>query len=371
VIVTFTVIAGLVTPPEEGVIMTDEVLGAAGPPEQPATTTNTSIAPAIPIRVRKRRAEGIMNSRAIASIMKITCRSNADGGTFMDCGGTVKDDAMSIPFIVVPAIGLAVMFGTEHEVINALPGVHVKDTAPVNPPSPITVTANVPDPPLATVTEETAVTEKSYAVPASGTVLTLPPVCVIVSAPVTGPGGVAATGPKVTLTMQGVPFAAITIGKLPLLQAAVLEVSAKTAGAAAIAEILSGKLPLFPIETIIGILVCVSRVPGKVRLFGVRVMLEAVPEPVPLSATTNGWFGPSSASTMSNVAETAPAIAGVKITPIVQEAPPASGVAHGVVPLAVPTKSGLVLVGGRVKPIGFAVLFVIVTYWGCDGAATS
>src|SRR5271156_7112036 len=254
VMVTVTVIAGLVTPPEEGVIMMDEVLGAGGPPEQPATSTNTSIAPAIPIRVRKRRTEGFMNSRAIASIMKITCRSNADGGTFMDCGGTVKDDAMSIPFIVVPAIGLAVMFGTEHEVINALPGVHVKDTAPVNPPSPITVTANVPDPPLATVTEETAVTEKSYAVPASGTVLTLPPVCVIVSAPVTSPGGVAATGPKVTLTMQGVPFAAITIGKLPLLQAAVLEVSAKTAGAAAIAEILSGKLPLFPIETIIGIL---------------------------------------------------------------------------------------------------------------------
>src|SRR5580658_5454971 len=88
VIVTLTVIAGLVTPPEEGVIMTDEVLGAGGPPEQPATSTNTSIAPAIPIRVRKRRTEGIINSRAIASIMKITCRSSADGGTFMDCGGT-------------------------------------------------------------------------------------------------------------------------------------------------------------------------------------------------------------------------------------------------------------------------------------------
>ena len=75
-----------------------------------------------------------------------------------------------------------------------LPGVHVKATAPVNPPNPVTVTANMPDMPLATVTEETAVTEKSHAGPFSGTLLTLPPVWVIVSAPVTGPGVVVATG---------------------------------------------------------------------------------------------------------------------------------------------------------------------------------
>jgi hypothetical protein len=84
VMVTFTVMAVLVTPPEEGVIMMVEVLGAGGPPEQPATSTNTSIAPAMPTRVRNRRTEGIINSNAIASTMKITCRSNADGGTFMD-----------------------------------------------------------------------------------------------------------------------------------------------------------------------------------------------------------------------------------------------------------------------------------------------
>jgi hypothetical protein len=67
---------------------------------------------------------------------------------------------------------------------------------------------------------------------------------------------------------------------------------------------------------------------------------------------------------MFRVPDAAPAIAGVKITPIVQEAPPASGVVHGVRPLAVPTKSGFVLVGGSVKPMGFEVLFVIVTNWG-------
>lgn len=369
--VTFTVMAALVTPPEEGVIMMVEVLGAGGPPEQPATSTNISIAPAIPTRVRNLRTVGIMNSRAIASIMKITCLNNPDGGTFMDCGGTAKDAAVRVPFAAVPGAGAALMFGTAHEVISALPGVHMKATAPVNPPNPVTVTVNVPDMPLGTVTDEAAVTEKSHAVPDSGTVLTFPPVCVIVRAPVTGPGGVAATGPKVTLTMQGVPFAAITIGKLPLLQAAVVEVSAKTAGAAAIAEILSGKLPLLPIETSMGALVCVSKVPGKVRLVGARVMLGAVPEPVPVRATCIGCAGPSRASTMFSVADTAPAIAGVKITPIVQEAPPASGVAHGIEPLAVPAKSGLVLVGGRVKPMGFEVLFVTVTNCGCEGAATS
>src|SRR5271170_4022514 len=104
---TFTVMAGLVTPPEDGVIMMVEVLGAGGPPEQPATSTNISIAPAMPTRVRNRRTVGIMNSRAIASIMKITCRNNADGGTFMDSGGTIKADAMRLPFIVVPGAGAA------------------------------------------------------------------------------------------------------------------------------------------------------------------------------------------------------------------------------------------------------------------------
>ena len=366
---TFTVMAVLVTPPEEGVIMTDEVLGAGGPPEQPATSTNTSIAPAIPIRVRKRRTEGIMNSRAIASMMRITCRSNADGGTFRDCGGTAKDAAMRFPFAVVPGAGAALMFGTAHEVINALPGVHVKATGPVNPPNPVTVTANMPDMPEGTVTEETAVTEKSHAVPFSGTLLTLPPVWVIVSAPVTGPGVVVADGLKLTWTIQAAPPGAITIGKLPLLQ--VLELSVNTPVPALIAEILSGKFPLLPIETGEGPLVVVSRAPGKVRLVGLNVMLGAFALPVPVSATCIGCVGPSKASTMFRVPDTAPPAAGVKITPIVQEAPPGSGVVHGVMPLAVPTKSGFVLVGGSVKPIGFAVLFVIVTYWGCDGVATS
>ena len=366
--VTFTVIAVLVTPPEDGVIVRVEDLEPPPPPPlQPATSTNTIMAPNIPRRVRNRRASGSMNSRPIAIMMKSTCRSNADGGTFMDCGGTIKADAVMEPLTVVPGAGAALAFGTEHEVIN-IPGVQVKATAPVKPPSPVTTTGNEPVAPLATLMAA-AETEKSHAVPVSGTVLTLPPVCVIVSAPVTGPGVVVAEGLKLTWTIQAAPPGAITIGKLPPLQE--VELSVNTPVPALIAEMLSGKLPLLPIETGKGPLVAVSRAPGNVRLVGLRVMLGAFALPVPVSATCIGWDGPSRASTMFRVAATTPGFAGVKITPIVQEAPPASGVVHGIGPLAVPAKSGLVLVGGRVKPIGFEVLFVIVTYWGCEGVATS
>ena len=65
---------------------------------------------------------------------------------------------------------------------NQHAGVHVKDTDPVNPPNPVMITGNVPVTPLATVMAA-AVTEKSHAGPVSGTVVTLPPVCVIVRVP--------------------------------------------------------------------------------------------------------------------------------------------------------------------------------------------
>src|SRR5271170_3533466 len=151
--VTFTVIAGLVTPPEDGVTTMVDVLDPppAGP-LQPATSTNTSMAPSIPRRVRNRRASGSMKSMAIASMMKATCRSNADGGTFMDCGGTMKDAAVMEPLTVVPGAGAALVVGTAHEVISApVPGAHVEATAPVNPPKPVTTTGNMPVAPRATL----------------------------------------------------------------------------------------------------------------------------------------------------------------------------------------------------------------------------
>src|SRR6202795_268250 len=104
--VTFTVIAGLVMPPEDGVIvMVDDLDPPPGPPLQPATSTNTIMAPASPRRVRNRRTSGSMNSRAIAIMMKSTCRSNADGGIFMDCGGTRKAAAVIEPLAVAPGAG--------------------------------------------------------------------------------------------------------------------------------------------------------------------------------------------------------------------------------------------------------------------------
>src|SRR5580693_7247105 len=217
--VTFTVIAVLVTPPDEGVIVRVDDFDPPPPfPLQPATSTNTIMAPNIPKRMRNRRASGSMKSRPIASMMKSTCRSNADGGTFIDCGGTMKDDAVMAPLTVAPGAGAAFVVGTEHEVIS-IPGVQVKATAPVKPPSPVTTTGNEPVAPLATLTAA-AETEKSHAVPLRTTVLTLPPVCVTVREPATGPGVVVAMGLNVTVRTQAAPPGAITIGNAPLLQVA-------------------------------------------------------------------------------------------------------------------------------------------------------
>ena len=199
----------------------------------------------------------------------------------------------------------------------------------------------------------------------------MPPVCEIVSVPATGPGGVAATGLNVTVTTHAAPPGAITIGNAPPLQAVVLEVN--TPGAAAIDEMLSGKLPLLPIETV-PLLVVVSNAPGKVRLVGVTVMLDAVAEPVPESATTIGWPVPSEPSKMFRVAVSAAAADGVKVTPMVQDAPPASDAVQGNVPSAIPAKAAAfvpVVVGGSVKAMGAAVLFVTVTNCSMEGTPTS
>jgi len=160
--VTFTVIAGLVTPPEDGVIdRVDDFDPPPPPPLQPARSTNTIMAPNIPRRVRNRRASGSMNSRPIASMMKSTCRSNADGGAFKDCGGTMKEAAVMDPAAEAPGAGAALVVATEHDVIS-MAGVQVNATAPVNPPNPVTRTGNDPVAPLATVIFA-AETEKSHA----------------------------------------------------------------------------------------------------------------------------------------------------------------------------------------------------------------
>ena len=119
------------------------------------------MAPTIPRRVRKRWAAGIMNNSAIASMMKSTCRSNADGGTFIDCGGGMNAVAVIDPVAVAPGAGAAAVVGTAHAESN-VPGVQVKDTDPVNPPSPVMITGNVPVMPLVTPMVATE-TEKSHA----------------------------------------------------------------------------------------------------------------------------------------------------------------------------------------------------------------
>ncbi len=200
-----------------------EVFADPGDPLQPATSMNTIIAPAIPMRVRNRWAAGIMNNIAIAIMMKSTCRSNADGGAFKDCGGTMKEVAVMDPVAVAPGAGAALVVGTAHEEINMRRRASERYRSGKSTQSGDDHGERA-GMPLATVMAA-AETEKSHAGPVSGTVLTLPPVCVIVSVPETGPGGVAAIWLKVTVTTHGFPLAAITIGNAPLLQAGVFEVS--------------------------------------------------------------------------------------------------------------------------------------------------
>ena len=202
--------AGLVTPPEEGVITTVDVLGFGPPPPlQPATTINTITAPSIPMRARNRLVEGIMNRSEITSITRNTSRIVAAGGSFMDCGATTKEEAVSVAVAVAPGAAAAFVVGTAHEVMSVA-GVQVKDTAPVNPPNPVMVTGNVPMAPLATLTLDGAETEKSQAVPVSGTDCGLPLASsVTVIVPVTGPAAV--VGSEDDANCAGVPLATLRV----------------------------------------------------------------------------------------------------------------------------------------------------------------
>src|SRR5271156_3095526 len=77
---------------------------------------------------------------------------------------------------------------------------------------------------------------------------------------------------------------------------------------------------------------------------------------------------------MFRFAVSAAAADGVNVAPMVQEAPPASDAVQGVVPSAAPAKAaGLVpvVVGGSVKAIAAAVLFVTVTNCSVEGTPTS
>ena len=364
--VTFTVMAGLVTPPDDGVTVSVVVVGFGRFPVQPATVMNTSIAPAMPMRVRKRRVAGIMNSRAIASITRSSC-CLAVGGTFMDSGATMNEAAVSVPLIMAPGAAAALVVGTAHAVTSVLPGVQVNETAPVNPPSPVMVTGKVPMAPLATLALP-AETEKSQAIPVSETDCGLPlALSVIVSDPVTGPGVVPAAGANVTLTVQLAPTAKLVPHVV---------VSAK------LVEVLGGlvkfntALPLLVRVTGgCGALVVVNNWPPKARLETEIPRTGALLVPAPVSATWIGWDGPSRASTIFSVADSAPAIDGVKTTPMVQPgAPGASDEPHGVVPPAAPTKSAAlapVVVGGSVKSTEADVLFVRVTNCADVGAPMS
>ena len=284
-IVTFTVIAGLVTPPDEGVIVMVVVLGAGVPPAQPARAMNSNVAPAIPMRVGNRRAERIINAKAIAISTKTTCRKEVDGGIFMDCGGATTAEAVNVPFTIAPGDGAAFVVGTAQALIN-VPGAHAIATGPTNPPNPVTVTGKVPIAPLAILTLAGADTEKSQAVPARATDCGLPlALSVTAIDPVTEP--VAPVGTNVILRTQAVPAgeAAMVIGNVLPHELEAIEKPLL----GEIAEMLNAVVVLgLLMVRFCPVLVVVKSWPPKVRLVGLNAMAATVKLPVPVSAI---WIG--------------------------------------------------------------------------------
>jgi hypothetical protein len=227
-----------------------------------------------------------MNRSEITSITKNTPRIVAAGGNFIDCGATTKEEAVSVAVAVAPGAAAAFVAGTAHVVTSVLPGVQVKDTEPVNPPRPVMVTGNVPMAPLATLTLDGAETEKSQAVPVSGTDCGLPlALSVTMIVPVSAPGVVDPDGANVMLSVQGVPAGAMVMGVLPHEFDAMLK-----SLLAAIAEMFSaGVVLVLLITRFCPALVVVSNWPPKVRLVGLKLIAAIVLLPVPVSGTLIVW----------------------------------------------------------------------------------
>ena len=120
-------------------------------------------------------------------------------------------------------------------------------------------------------------------------------------------------------------------------------------------------------------LVVVSNWPAKVRLVGLKVIVEMVALPVPVSATWMGWVAVSRLSTIFIVTALAPAEEGVNVTPTVQLTPAASD-APQVPPVPVAVKSEAfppANVGGSVRLTEDDVLLVSITNWAAVGVPIS
>jgi hypothetical protein len=69
-----------------------------------------------------------MKRSEMISITRNTCRRVVAGGSFMDCGATTKEEAVSVAVAVAPGAAAAVVAGTAHAVTSVLPGVQVNIT---------------------------------------------------------------------------------------------------------------------------------------------------------------------------------------------------------------------------------------------------
>lgn len=139
----------LLTPPEVPVtVIVDVPVAVLGPPEQPATTKNTSIAAPSPNRVRKRRVNGKMSRRTIATSAGTT-RRRETGGIALGAGGATNPFVAIVTVAVAtatPSVDVTEVGEIVHVEFVGCPE-QVRLTAWVNTPSGVMLTVKVPEEP--------------------------------------------------------------------------------------------------------------------------------------------------------------------------------------------------------------------------------
>ena len=282
--------------------------------EQPATITSSAAAPASPILVRNRPATGNVSSINSASRNTPNCCVET-GGVFLEAGGSTRLCVVTVTVPVAPdAVAFTAVPGAVHPPCG-IADVQESVTAPVNPPTPVTVTVIVPLLPAVTVGDD-ALSVKSHAVPLTASVCGLP---VALSAmesvaervPLAPAGGV-----KVIMTTQ-VALAARVAPLVHVVPVATAKSDPFVPVKPGVAVMFSVELPVFFTVTVCAALVVVTSCPLKlIGVDGVSVTTGAEATPVPVKDSVCGL--PVPLSVRVSVAERAPAALGVKVMLIVQ-----------------------------------------------------
>jgi hypothetical protein len=114
------------------------VCGFEGP-EQPAKTTNRTMAVTIPSRERSRRVFGNRNNKIIAKTSGTTCRQDTGGVGTRGGGITIAVD-VTVSVDVKTGGVIEAGFGVQVDKVSVVGSMQVRATAELNPPLGVMVT---------------------------------------------------------------------------------------------------------------------------------------------------------------------------------------------------------------------------------------